>query len=150
MEDVKYLDPAVHVNMDNYKPYSDIRELRTKAKEHLKSLQGMEYCLGETNPNIKFFISSYSINHTIRNAGIHKLILTKQLPEIFKQANINGVEDEKKGDENVLHILKCSTYIMIERELYQFHFVLKMKKGGKNFLYDGTINISFKEKERTA
>jgi len=64
------------------------------------------------------------------------------LPEILKQGSIFGVEDEAKGDVNTLHILKCRTYIMVEGKMYEFYFVLKMKRDTKTYLYDGTINLS--------
>jgi hypothetical protein len=137
-----FLDPAVHINMDNYKPYSGIRELREKAKAFLLTIIEREFSLEETNPQIKFVLNKKGASHIMQGAGITKLIITKQLPAILKQGSIFGVEDEEKGDVNTLHILKCRTHIMIENKMYEFYFVLKMKRDTKTYLYDGTINLS--------
>jgi hypothetical protein len=149
MEGVKFLDPAVRIDMDNYGT-NDIKELDRKAEEHLNSLRGTEFCLQESNPNIKFTISRSGIWHLTNQAGLVKLKITKQLPDIFKQGIVFGVEDEVKGDKNVLHVLRCTSYIMVREEIYAYHFILKMKKGENNFIYDGNIDIRTPEKERTA
>jgi hypothetical protein len=148
-EGVKFLDPAVHINVDNYGT-NDIKELDKKANEYLNGLRGTEFSLEESNPNIKFTLSKDSVWHLINSSGLVKLKITKQLPDIFKQGIIFGVEDETKGDKNVLHILKCGTYIMVKNEIYLYYFVLKLKRNSQNFIHDGNIDISKPEKERTA
>lgn len=135
------LPPMVVINMDNYKPYATIKELREKTKDYLQSLVGKEFSLEETNPNIKFVLNKKGVSHLMQGAGLTKLIITKHLEDILKQGSVFGVEDEVKGDTTVLHILKCRSYIMLEGRVYEFYFVLKMKKDNKTYLYDGTIYI---------
>ena len=115
------LPPTVKINMDNYKPYTDIHDLRVKANDYLRSLQAKEFSLEESNPQINFFITKYSAEHTTRKAGETKLIITKQIEEIFKQAYVFNVEDDNKH-HNIEHILKCRTYIMVQNKLYEFLF----------------------------
>lgn len=138
----KELEPAVKIDMDNYKPYSNISELREKANAYISSLQDEEFSLEESNPEIKFTVSKKSAEHTTRKAGETKLIITKQIKQIFKQGYVYSVQDEKNKHPNVEHILKCRTFIMLNGEMKEFHFTLKMQKGGKNYFYDGSFNIN--------
>lgn len=139
---VKSLPPMVKINMNNYGDFQNIKELREMAKSYLNSLRGVDFSLEESNPKIKFTLSKESVWHLTSKSGKLKLIATKQLPQIFQQGIIMGVENEQKGDKNVDHVLKCGTYIMIESDVFIFYFVLKMKKGDKNYIYDGNIDIS--------
>lgn len=143
------LPPMVVIDMDNYGT-NDIKELDKKAQEYLQTLLGVEFSLEESNPSIKFTISKASIWHLTNKCGIIKLKITKQLPSIFKQGIVFSVEDETKGDKTVLHILRCGTYIMVNREVYVYYFILKLKKGSNNFVYDGNIDVRQPEKEKTA
>lgn len=149
MKETVFLPAAVKINMDNYHT-NDVYILRERAVDYLNSLRGKIFSLEETNPDIKFTLSRESVWHLTANAGVTKLKITKQLPEIVRQGMIVSVEDEMKKDTNVEHILKCSSYIMINGELYAYYFVLKMKKGGTHFIYSGAIDVEKPEKNKTA
>ena len=142
------LAPMIRINMDNYGT-NDVKELDKRAEEYLKGLRGVEFSLEESNPNIKFTLSTESVWHLINRAGFAKIKITKQLPEIFKQGIVFKVEDETKGDTNVLHVLRCGTYIMVNGEVYVYYFVLKLKIGNKNYIHDGNIDMRKPEKEKT-
>lgn len=149
-DESKILPQAITIDLNNYKPYNGINELRKKAKEYVKNLKGQEFSLEEKNPHINFTFSNESVWHIVNGAGKTKLIITKQLPEIFKQGIILEVEDEKKKDTNTENVLHCGTYIMLQDELFMFYFTLKLKKGGKNYIYDGNINVDKPEIKKEA
>lgn len=146
---VSSLDSVVRINMDNYKPYSNITELRNKSQSYLNSLKSKSFSLEESNPDIKFRIIRAFVNHTTRKAGKTKLIITKQITEILKQGIVISVTDETKGDINTKGVIECVTFIMVDGELFEARFLIKMKVNGQNDLYDLTFNHTLPEKDKT-
>lgn len=141
VDGVTFLDPAVIINMDNYKPYKNIHELREKASDYLMSLRETEFSLND-NPEVKFRLTKYSISHTLLRAGETNIIATKQIEQIFKQSHIFKVsEPEPDEQQDVDYVLKCRTHISINGVVYTFRFVIKHTKRGEHYFYDGTINI---------
>lgn len=152
VDGVTFLEPAIVIDIDNnyqLDDKEDLNELRGKAESYLNTLKGMELSLEENNPEIKFTIAKQAVWHLTAEAGKKKLILTKQLIQILKQGTIVKVEDDKRGDINILHVLRCVSYIMIEGDVFAFYFTLKLMKNKQSYLYEGSVDVETPEKNKT-
>lgn len=145
---VTILNPAVSIDLDNYKPYSNVTELRKKAIEYLKTLKEQDFAIGESGLTFRFF--KKGIEHILSKTGITKILITKQLTDIFNQAHILIIKPPKESEEKTVDsVVVCGTYIMIKGLMYYYIFNVKKYKDGKTLIYSGNINIQRPEIEKT-